>query len=108
MKRKPSRLRALEWQITRLEDRLADMQHRSNRFSWLRLGTFAGGSLFSAGVTFTGQLGLAFLCFGVTLVVFGMVAYAHRRLLHSIQRHTVYLALKRSHRARTTLDWAQL
>lgn len=108
MTRKQTRLRTLEWQITRLEDRLAAMQHQNNRFSWLRLGTFAGGSLFSAGVMFTGQLVLAFLCFGVTLVVFGMVAYAHRRLLHNIQRHTVYLALKRSHHARMRLDWAQL
>lgn len=108
MNRKQTRLRALEWQISRLEQYLEVMQHQSNRFSWLRLGTFAGGALFSAGVVFTGLVGLAFLCFGITLVVFGFVAYAHRRLVRSIQRHTVYLALKRSHRARMQLDWAQL
>lgn len=108
MKRKQARLRALEWQIARLDAHIAAMQQRSNRFSWLRLGTFAGGALFSAGVMFTGQIGLAFLCFGTTLVGFSTVAYAHRRLLHSMQRHTVYLALKRSHRARMTLDWAHL
>lgn len=108
MSTKTNRQRALDWQIERLADRLAALNDISNRFSWLRLGTFGGGALISAAVMLTGALGWAVVSFVITVLVFAGVAYRHRRILNSIQRHRLYLQIKRAHRARMGLDWSAM
>ncbi len=103
--RKDARHRALRWQIERYADRLVALDRLSGRLTWVRLGTFAGGSLVSAAIAFAGALGWAFGGFAITFVVFGVVARYHRRALDGMRRFEGHLAIKRAQLARMELDW---
>ncbi|NWJ96458.1 MAG: hypothetical protein HXX20_11810 [Chloroflexi bacterium] len=108
MNKQSVRLHVLENQINRLEKRLTRLSATSNRYSWTRLGLFlveVGLTIaaFYFGGSWIGSLGIV-----VSLVVFNVVAYYHRRVDQSITRHKIWLKLKTTQVARLKLDWIAL
>jgi hypothetical protein len=106
--RKQRRFRALERQATRLETRLVILHERSSRYMWWRLITF-GLALLAGAISFFWQGPVWWLAItSVMLIPFGVVVAIHRRLENAIDRHEVYLTLKRQHLARMRLDWSEI
>jgi ABC-type multidrug transport system fused ATPase/permease subunit len=105
---KQERLQALERQINRLQRRLTLLNRRSNRYSWTRVAIFFLGTVLT-GVAFwlLGWPGGVLL--GVlTLLVFSVVAYYHRKIERSITRHTIWLQITKTQIARMQLDWQHI
>jgi hypothetical protein len=103
-----TRLRALENQVRRLQQRLARLRGRSQRYSWLRLAVFVGGLLLSGlGLVLAG--GWAFgLCLLATGALFGASVYGHQRIETSIRRHQALLQIQSAQVARARLDWERI
>jgi ABC-type multidrug transport system fused ATPase/permease subunit len=106
--KKAARLSALQQQLTNLEKRIESLKAVSDRYSWIRLGIFIAGVVFSIAVFYTAGPWLGTLAIILSLVVFNVVAYYHRRIDYSINRHKVWLKLKTIAIARLTLDWEKL
>lgn len=103
---KQERLNALENQIGRLQRRVASLNRRSERYSWIRLAIFLAGALLSV-VTFLLIGWLWGIILGaVTLIVFAIVAHYHRKIDRSITRHKILLEIKAAQVARIKLDWS--
>jgi len=105
---KQERLQALERQINRLQRRLTLLNQRSNRYSWTRVAIFFLGTVLT-GVAFwllgwPGGVPLGVL----TLLVFSVVAYYHRKIERSITRHTIWLQITKTQIARMQLDWQHI
>ena len=105
---KQNRIRFLNRLIERLEGRLIFMERSSNRYSWLRLIVFFGGIAISAIFFFLGFLELFFAGLAITFLSFIVVATIHRRMDHAIEKHKLWLTIKRRHVARAELDWSNL
>jgi len=105
---KKNRIRVLKRLIERLEGRLISMERSSNRFSWLRLVVFFGGVAISAIFFFLGFLELFFAGLVITFLAFLLVAAIHRRMDHTIEKHKLWISIKRTHVARAQLDWSNL
>jgi ABC-type multidrug transport system fused ATPase/permease subunit len=106
--RKQARLEALENQVGRLQRRIAILDSRSNRYSWIRVAIFFGGLLLSVFVYFLAGWELALVGVVLTLTIFNVVAYYHRKIERSLTRHKVWLQIKRTHVARMRLDWESI
>lgn len=108
MTTKERRLHVLKNQVRRLEHHTAVLRRQNDQLSNLRLFVFVAGAVITA--VFAWQFGL---WWGGGLLVgwaagFGTAVYSHRRLQHSLHRHTLWLHIKQNHIARMTLDWAKL
>ena len=105
---KQSRLRVLQNQVERLEQRSQRLRQLSHRYSWLRLGTFFGGFL-AAGYLYE-RAGLAWGAGALllTLLLFVLLVRQHRHIDRHITQYTLWQQIKRAHMARATLDWAQI
>jgi hypothetical protein len=105
MKKRSTRLRALQNQILRVEQRLQKMEKLSRRYSITRLLIF----LSAAGLCILAAYFLSALFFWVTaglgVIVFNIVAYYHRRLERSAKRHRIWRQIKLTQLARMQLDW---
>jgi hypothetical protein len=105
---KSERLQALENQVARLQRRLAILNQRSSRYSWLRLAIFLAGLVISITI-FILFKGWWFLISGfLFLALFNFVAYYHRQIERSITRHKIWSQIKSTQIARISLDWDKL
>ncbi|MBA2286392.1 MAG: hypothetical protein H0W02_12995, partial [Ktedonobacteraceae bacterium] len=108
MSRKQARLNMLQHHIERLRRRLAILDKRSDRYSWVRLTLFLAGFALSVLVFFLVRWWAGLLCLVLTLIVFNIVAYYHRQIDRSIARHRTLLHIKMTQVARITLDWSAI
>ncbi|HEU5378263.1 MAG TPA: hypothetical protein VFV38_22805 [Ktedonobacteraceae bacterium] len=99
------RLHAIERQIQRLQHRIDQLDQRSNRYGWIRVGIFFAGVLLSLCVGFFTTWWLGVLCFLLVLLIFSVVAYYQQGVDHSLTRHKVWLHLKMTEVARIQRDW---
>lgn len=65
---KEKRVRLLQKQVERMASRLVILQQISSRFAWLRLLTFLGGVVLSAGVLFLTNLWLFWSVLALSLI----------------------------------------
>jgi hypothetical protein len=105
---KANRLCALGHQVERLDRRLDQMRDASYRLSWLRLVAFVGGILVSVAAFYLAAAWLGLISLIITITVFGVVVYYHRKIEDSIVRHRVWRQLKSAHVARMCLDWDRI
>ncbi|HEU5226468.1 MAG TPA: hypothetical protein VFU49_01570 [Ktedonobacteraceae bacterium] len=106
--KKQERQCLLEQQVARLSSRIAILDRRSNRYSWVRVTIFFGGLALSIGGYFI--LGW-WLCLGlaaITVIAFAIVAYYHHHIEDSLARHRTWMRIKLMHLARMKLDWHAL
>jgi len=105
---KHERLNALENQISRLQRRLANLNRRSDRYSWIRLAIFLVGALLSIVAFFLLGWLWGLISGAITLIIFNIVAYYHRKIDRSITRHKIWLQIKATQVARVQLDWPDI
>jgi hypothetical protein len=105
MTEKQARVLALEYQIKRLQKRIAILDHKSNRIGWTRVAIFFIGALLSLLAYFLAGWWLLSIIVVVTLTIFSIVAYFHGRINRGITRHKIWMQIKSSHIARINLDW---
>lgn len=105
---KKTRLRALNNQVNRLQQRLERLHRTSYRYSWIRIVIFIVG-LLAAGVAFyfVGAW-LLWICVVAVGTLFGLAVYYHRQVDGSIIRHQVWLQIKSAQIARARLDWERI
>ncbi|GAC1348560.1 MAG: MutS family DNA mismatch repair protein [Ktedonobacteraceae bacterium] len=105
---KQERLHALEKQVGRLKRRLASLNARSDRYSWVRLAIFLVGFALTV-VTFflLGWIG-SLIPGALTLIFFSVVASYHREIERSITRHKIWLQMTLTQIARMRLDWQHI
>ena len=98
----------IKHQILRLETRLDQLKHLSNRLSWIRLGAFLGAVIIplAAYILIGPIIGAIALVIGLS--TFGIAARQHNRINASITRHQLWLAIKKEHIARINLDWPNI
>ena len=91
-----------------MQRRLSALDSRDDRFGWTRVAIFFGGLALSVLAYFL--VGWWLLLTGVilTLTVFSIVVYFHRRITRSITRHTILLHIKSTQLARIRLDWEHI
>jgi hypothetical protein len=106
--KKHLRLALLQAQVRRLQKKIALLEPRSNRFSWLRVITFFGGIIL--GVTLWVSIGwwCALPTIGICLIVFSILAHFQSQIDNSIARHSLLLHIKNAHIARMQLDWKHI
>jgi hypothetical protein len=101
-------LNALQWQAQQFSQRAASLTLLSRRYSWIRLGVFIAGAVFTV---------LAFNQFGTTaglgvlvisLIVLGIWIYLHRRINRTINDFDLWREIKLTHVARMQLDWSNI
>ncbi len=105
---KNRRRRALENQIQLISARLNRQNKRSNKFSKIRLIVFLVGSAIGISTYYLVAVTLGWSLLALTLVVFNVVAYFHRKVERSINQHKIWHDLKSTQLARMNLDWNQL
>lgn len=106
--KRAARLKAIKNQLNRLAKRMETMEALSRKLSWYRLTIFLTGFFLTI-------LALAFLssttawvAFGLTIGIFNIVAFYHRRLDRSLKRHRIWAEIKETHIARMNLDWSAI
>lgn len=108
MMTKSRRRRALENQIKLIAARLNRQNQRSNKFSKIRLIVFLVGSAIGISAYYLVAVALGWSLLGLTLVVFNVVAYFHRKVERSINQYKIWHDLKSTQLARMNLDWDKL
>jgi len=106
--KKQKRLLLLEREIRCLETRIGALEPRSNRYSWIRVFIFFAGLGLSLVMLIAVAWWLALPLAVITMAAFGIVAYYHGRLDHSIAMHTIWRHIKAAHVARIKLDWEHI
>ncbi len=99
------RLRAIERQLQRLQQRINQLDQRSNRYGWIRVGIFFAALLLGLCVSFLVIWWLGIICFLLVMLVFSIVAYYQQGVDRSLTRHKVWLHLKTTEIARIQRDW---
>lgn len=105
---KSAKVLSLKKRIQRFEQRLAALNKRSERYSWVRLGIFLGGIIASLVVFYTIGLQPAALLLFITIITFAAVVFAQRQIEASILRHKIWIILKQQQIARIELDWQHI
>ncbi|WP_069804141.1 MutS-related protein [Thermogemmatispora onikobensis] len=102
---KAARLQALQRHEERLLRRIARLDTRSNRYSWLRVAIFAVGlaSGLILGLALHWWAGL--ISFALAMLIFGGLAAQHRRIERHLARLRLLVWLTRDERARLLVDW---
>jgi hypothetical protein len=101
------RLALLERQIDRLNRRLDDLRHLSDRFTRWRLGLFAGGVLL-IWLALNVDLSVGYSVAVLWLIVFLWIARRHGQVKRAIVRHRLWRQIKSVHTARMRLAWDDL
>lgn len=99
------RRHAIERQLQRLQKRIDQLDQRSNRYGWVRVGIFFTALLLGVCVGFLVAWWLGILGFLLIMLIFGIVAYYQQRIDRSLTRHKVWLHLKTTEIARIQRDW---
>ncbi|MGH2508556.1 MAG: hypothetical protein ACRDHZ_14325, partial [Ktedonobacteraceae bacterium] len=99
------RLRAIERQLQRLQKRIDQLDQRSNRYGWIRVGIFFAALLLGLCLGFLVTWWLGSLCFLLVMLIFSIVAYYQQGVDRSLTRHKVWLHLKTIEIARIQRDW---
>ncbi|HEY0753317.1 MAG TPA: hypothetical protein VGD98_05095 [Ktedonobacteraceae bacterium] len=99
------RQNAIERLLQRLQQRIDQLDKRSNRYGWVRVFIFFAGFLLSLCLGFLFNWWVGIVCFLVALLVFSIVAYSQQRIERSLTRHKMWRHLKESELARMRLDW---
>ncbi len=102
---KERRSQALQNQIRRLNERLKELEFRSNRYSWIRLSAILAGVLISAIVFFLGFPQWFWVPLAIAILIFLLIVYFHRQIERSLVQHQIWLGIKISQIARMNLDW---
>lgn len=100
-----ARLHAIERQLQRLQKRIAQLDQRSNRYGWIRVGIFFAALLLGLCVGFLVTWWLGSICFLLVMLIFSIVAYYQQGIDRSLTRHKVWLHLKTTEIARIQRDW---
>lgn len=103
--RKSARLTRLTLRIDRLDAHLRVLHHTERRYPWIRAAVFVFGVAATAAayLTGTGRWGTPVLA--LSLVVFIIVAFFHRRVTDAIARWEALRRLAIENDARARLDW---
>lgn len=108
MSQKTRRRHAFHSQIRRLNKRIERLNGLSNRYSRYRLVIILAGLAIGISCSYLVSEWLGGTIIGVTLAVFNVVAYFHRRIERSITRHQIWLQIKTTQMARMDLNWPQI
>jgi hypothetical protein len=108
LNKKQERLSLIEYSATRLQKRLDILGHRSNFYSWVRVGIFFAGVLLSVLAWFLVGWWLALIGVVITLVLFAIAAHYQRQIERSITRHKIWLQIQFAQIARIRLDWGSI
>lgn len=108
MQKKQLRLSALQHQVNRLNERIARLKTQSDTYSRWRLMIFVGGTLSSLVAFYLLFLGLGFLLFTATIIVFSIVVAFHRQVSTALTRYQIWRDLKQTQIARMQLDWEHI
>ncbi len=108
MVKRLTRLRALQNQILRVENRLQKMEKLSRRYSMIRLLIFLSVAGLCILITYFLSDLFFWITAGLGVIVFNVVAYSHRRLERSAKRHHIWRQIKITQLARKQLDWAAI
>lgn len=103
-----SRQAAIRRQVARVEGRLAEQRRRSDRWSLIRLGVFAGGAPVCFGLLFAVGEWAFWPAAIVWLAGFVAAVRVHGRIEAGIQRHAAWLAYQATRLARSRLDWEHI
>lgn len=107
MNKRSAKLKALENQVQRLNTRISRLKRLSTRYSWYRMTIFLVGVGLSASMYWVHGL-LIWVAIFITIAIFSIVAYYHRRVDSSILKHEIWLELKEIQVARMKLDWENI
>ncbi len=99
------RLHAIERQLQRLQRHIDQLDRRSNRYGWIRVGIFFAAVLLGVCVSFLVVWWLGIVCFLLVMLVFSIVASYQQRVERSLTRHKVWQHLKTTDIARIQRDW---
>lgn len=99
------RLHAIERQLQRLQRRIDQLDRRSNRYGWIRVGIFFAALLLGVCVGLLVVWWLGIVCFLLVMLIFSVVASYQQRVERSLTRHKVWLHLKTTEIARVQRDW---
>ncbi|MCC7210093.1 MAG: hypothetical protein IT323_22510 [Anaerolineae bacterium] len=103
-----ARRRALERQIARLDRRMASLRRDSERLSSWRLALAIGVLAAAvAGLVLAGPPGF-FGLGALAVIAFLIAVMAHGRVERAIRRFVLWRAIRQTHLARMSLDWARL
>lgn len=105
MSQKTRRQSALRRHVTRLDKRLERLRAASSRLSWYRLGSVGTGLTASFMVAYFLSNLPGWICVALTLLVFNIIAYYHRQVDRSLNRHQIWRQIKLTQIARMQLDW---
>jgi hypothetical protein len=105
---KQARLNALEHSSRRLQKALDRLDHRSNFYSWVRVGIFFAGVLLGALAWFLIGWWLALIGAVITTVLFAIAATYQRQIDRSITRHKIWLQIQFAQIARIKLEWGSI
>lgn len=108
MNNKEARFSLLENSARRLQKRLDRLDHRSNFYSWVRVGIFFAGVLLSVLAWFLVGWWLALIGATITAVLFAIAAAFHRQIDRSITRHKIWLQILFAQIARIRLEWGSI
>lgn len=108
MNAKTTRLQALQSQVQRTQGRLEYLNRTSYRYSWVRLTIFVAGLAISGTIFYLAGVWLTAGSLALWTPLFGIIAYYHRQIDASIERHRVWLQIKSAHVARMQLNWEQI
>ncbi len=95
----------IERQLLRLQQRIDQLDKRSNHYGWVRVCIFFTGLLISLCLAFALNWWIGVLCFLMAMLIFSVVAHYQQRIDHSLTRHKIWHHLKGSEVARMRLDW---
>lgn len=95
-------------QTRRLQNRLANLQEKSDQYARWRLGIFLALVVVSAASLWAWGIWAWVGVTAVAFIPFIIVVRAHRLVEDAVARHQIWLQLKRTHIARITLDWEQI
>ena len=108
MSQKTRRQSALQRHVTRLDKRLERLKEASSRLSWYRLGSVGTGLTASFMVAYFLSNLPGWICVALTLLVFNIIAYYHRQVDRSLNRHQLWRQIKLTQIARMQLDWENI
>ncbi len=107
MNKKNARLKALIRQTRRISKALNFREKQSRKFSTIRLLIFLAAVFIGIPIFWLNHT-ISYVVITGFIFIFNIVAYFHRRMDASIERHRIYLDIKQHHIARIQLDWDSL
>ncbi len=108
MSTKERRVTSLRNAIRRLEGQITILKAESDRLSWLRLVFFAAGTIAALFAYSVGGWPVCLVVLALAIFAFGGMVAIHDRVSRRLERHKIWLGLKKTQLARATLEWEKL